>query len=32
VGTGPAGTRLMISWIPIRVTVLKGAATSTPTG
>jgi hypothetical protein len=32
VGTGPTGTNLMISWIPIRVTVLKGAATSTPTG
>ena len=32
VGTGPAGTKLMISWIPIRATVLKGAATSTPTG
>jgi hypothetical protein len=32
VGTGPAGTRVMISWIPMRATVLKGAATSTPTG
>ena len=32
VGTGPAGTEAMISWIANRAPVLKGAATSTPTG